>query len=109
MWSTWTRSFPRRPRAHASEFGYPCPALLDPEHHLVKHAGATVTPEAAVFGPDGTRRYRGRIDDRYPSLGRPREQVTRRDLRSALDALLSGRPIPAPTTKAVGCFIPAAN
>lgn len=93
-------------RAHVKEFGYACPAVLDPRHVLVKHAGASVTPEAAVYGPNGARLYRGRIDDRYPSLGRRREQVTTRDLRAALDAVLAGKSAPAATTKAVGCFIP---
>lgn len=98
---------PAAARAHARAYGYVCPGLLDPQHRLVKRAGATVTPEAAVFGPDGTLRYRGRIDDRYPSLGRRREIVTTHELRSSLDALMAGKPVPVPTTKAIGCFIPA--
>ena len=94
-------------RAHARAYGYtPSFALLDPRHRLVKRAGATVTPEAAVFGPDGRLRYRGRIDDRYPSLGQRREVVTTHDLRAALDAVLAGKPVPTPKTTAVGCFIP---
>ena len=97
---------PNAARTHARAFGYRCPAVLDPRHVLVKHAGASVTPEAAVYGPNGARLYRGRIDDRYPSLGRRREQVTTRDLRAALDAVLAGKSAPAATTKAVGCFIP---
>ncbi len=97
-------------RAHAKAFGYACPAVLDPRHVLVRHAGVSVTPEAAVYGPNGARRlYRGRIDDRYPALGRRREHVTTRDLRAVLDAVLAGRPVPAATTKAVGCFIPPAS
>lgn len=97
-------------RAHARAYGYAFAAgLLDPQHRLVKRAGATVTPEAAVFGPDGRLRYHGRIDDRYPSLGRRREIVTVHDLRASLDAVLAGRPVPIQTTKAVGCFIPPAG
>lgn len=93
-------------RAHANAFGYACPALLDPRHALVKYAGASVTPEVAVYGQNGARVYRGRIDDRYLALGRRREQVTTHDLRTVLDATLAGRPVPAPTTKAIGCFMP---
>jgi hypothetical protein len=96
-------------RAHIRAFGYACPAVLDPQHVLVGHAGASVTPEAAVYSPTGARVYRGRIDDRYPVLGRRREQVTTRDLRAALDAVLTGKPVPVPVTKAVGCFIPPAS
>lgn len=94
-------------RNHARSYGYAySTALLDPHHTLVKYAGATVTPEAAVFGPDGKRLYHGRIDDQYPSLGQRREVVTKHDLRDSLDSVLVGKPVPTPVTKAVGCFIP---
>lgn len=99
---------PQKARAHAASFGIPCPVLTDPRRALVRRAGATVTPEAAVFTPDGRRRYHGRIDDRYPALGQRRESVTRRELRDALDAVLAGKPVAAPTAPAVGCFIPNA-
>ncbi len=92
-------------RKHARAFGLTCPVVVDARHQLARHAGATVTPEVAVYTPDGMRRYRGRIDDRYLSLGRRREQVTRRDLRLALDAILSGKPVAQPTTRTVGCFV----
>ena len=36
-------------REHLEEYGYPMPALKDPEHRLVGRAGASITPEAAVF------------------------------------------------------------
>ncbi|MDQ5979999.1 MAG: hypothetical protein QG602_2974, partial [Verrucomicrobiota bacterium] len=36
-------------RKHREEYGYKLPALLDPDHSLVRRAGATVTPEVAVF------------------------------------------------------------
>jgi hypothetical protein len=95
----------REARDHAKAYGYPCPALLDTGHQLVRKAGATVTPEAAVFGSDGRLRYRGRIDDRYLDFGEARLQPTTRDLRLALESILQGRPAPNARTKAVGCFI----
>jgi hypothetical protein len=91
---------------HARAYGYTCPVVLDPRHALVRRAGATVVPEAAVFASDGARKYRGRIDDRYADLGKRRARVSRRDLRDALDAVLAGRPVAHPLTRAVGCFIP---
>jgi hypothetical protein len=88
---------------HASDFGYTCPALLDPQHALAKQVGATVTPEAAVLSPDGTPLYRGRIDDLYLELGKRRYAPTTRDLRNALDAIVQGRRVATPVTRAVGC------
>ena len=92
-------------RKHAESFGYPRPALLDQKQELAHLAGATITPEVAVFTPDGKRRYLGRIDNRYASLGKRRKLVTTHDLRDALDAILSGKPIAQPVTTAFGCYI----
>lgn len=97
---------PKEARKHAKDYGYRCPALLDPAHRLAKKIGATISPEAVVIGPDGKRMYCGRIDDLYIDLGRQRYEATQHDLREALDAILSGRSVPNPVTKAVGCFIP---
>ncbi|HXH05178.1 MAG TPA: hypothetical protein VNI83_01175 [Vicinamibacterales bacterium] len=91
-------------RRHLKEFAYPADALRDPEFALVDLTGARVTPEAAVFR-GRTLVYRGRIDDRYISPGRMRPAPRRRDLEEALEALLVGRPVPAPGGPAVGCLI----
>jgi hypothetical protein len=92
-------------RTHLQEFGYPAIGERDDDHTLVKMAGATITPEAAVF--DGQQRlvYRGRIDDRYVELGRERPAATQHDLRNALTALLAGEAVNNARTQAVGCFI----
>jgi len=97
-------------RAHRRAFGLGFEAVRDPDHALVRLAGATVTPEVAVFtGGAGGRRmvYRGRIDDRAVDVGRTRPAPTRHDLAEVLEALAAGGS-PAPrTTAAVGCIIPA--
>jgi hypothetical protein len=92
-------------RKHAAEFGYACPVLLDPSHTLVAAVGASVTPEAAVVTRDRILTYRGRIDDLYADFGKKRMEPSHHDLRDALEAIVSGRPVPQPRTKAVGCFI----
>ena len=96
-------------RKHVHDYGYVCPALLDPQHRLVTLAGATVTPEAAVFAPDGRRIYLGRIDNQYADIGRRREVVTAHDLRDALDRIVLGKPVAMKETTAIGCFIPTAR
>jgi hypothetical protein len=90
---------------HLDAYGYPQIARRDREHALVKHAGATITPEAAVFDAGQRLVYRGRIDDRFVELGRERPSATQHDLRNALSAFLTGQPIERPRTQAVGCFI----
>jgi len=97
---------PADARRHAAEYAFTCPVLLDPGHALVAAAGATVTPEAAVFNATGALVYRGRIDDRYVAPGKARIEPTVRDLRNVLDALLAGRAVTFTTTRAFGCYIP---
>jgi hypothetical protein len=95
-------------RAYLHDYGYAGRALRDPEHHLVHIAGATATPEAAVFVPssDGpVLVYRGRIDDRYVDIGRVRPAPTRHDLDEVLTAVAQGQKLEPRSTPAVGCLI----
>ena len=91
-------------REHAREFGHTASILLDPEHLLVNAAGATNTPDAAVFVGE-TLHYCGRINDWYGDLGRKRPQPTTRDLADAIDAALANKPVAKPWPPAVGCTI----
>ena len=93
-------------RQHAQEYALRAPILIDARHVLVKKAGATVTPEAALFSSDESVQYLGRINDLYVELSRKRYAPLKHDLREALDALLSGKAVPQPKTTAVGCVIP---
>jgi hypothetical protein len=91
---------------HAKEYGLTLPVLLDAKHQLVAATGVSHTPEVAVVLKDGTVAYRGRIDDRYPGLGKKKQAPKERDLRDALTAILAGDPVPVARTEAVGCSIP---
>lgn len=90
---------------HRKDYRYTIASLRDPQHHAVKLAKVTITPEAAVYDRDKKLVYRGRIDDRYVSLGLERPAPTKHDLQDALSAVVAGRPVPQATAPAVGCFI----
>jgi hypothetical protein len=93
-------------RKHLNDYGYGAmPAVIDSNRKIANRAKATVTPEAVVIDSRGETRYRGRIDNFYAALGKPRQQVTIHDLRDALDAVLAGRPVANRETKALGCYI----
>ena len=96
---------PAQARRHAREYGYQCPLLPDAGHRIVKKTRVTVTPEVAVLAPQGKVLFRGRIDDRFAVLGKPRLQATHHDLRLALDAISAHKPIGTPRTTATGCDI----
>jgi len=92
-------------RRHVREYGYPPIGEGDRDHTLAKKAGATITPEAAVFDRRGRLVYLGRIDDRFVELGRERPAATKNDLRNVLTALVAGKAVIPSRTQAVGCFI----
>jgi hypothetical protein len=93
-------------RQHAKEYGFTLPVLPDPKNLLAHHTGATMTPEAVVLLPDGSKIYNGRIDNRQAALGRRRPKATVHDLRDTLDAILAGKTLKPRSTTVIGCYIP---
>jgi hypothetical protein len=94
--------------AHNRDFSVTGDTILDPRQSLVDLAHATVTPEAAIFLVEGGELrevYHGRIDDRYISLGQERPQAQHHDLETAIAAALTGKPVPQPGGRPVGCSI----
>jgi hypothetical protein len=92
---------------HARDYGHGgYPKVVDRDRVLVEATGATITPEVVVIRPDASIAYRGRIDNYYADLTKPRAQVTEHDWRDALDAVFAGKPVARPEMPAVGCYIP---
>ncbi len=93
-------------RKHIAEYRYGgIPAAIDQKRLMSKAAGVSVTPEAVAVDAQGQIRYRGRIDNFYAAFGKSRQQVTEHDLSDAVDAVLAGKPVINPETKALGCYI----
>jgi hypothetical protein len=90
---------------HQKDYHLSLEPLRDPQHALVKFAKVTVTPEVAVFSPDGRELYHGRIDDRYLDFGKERPEAMTHDLDQVLKSVASGKPIINSVTRAVGCYI----
>lgn len=92
---------------HAREYGHGnYPKVVDRDRALVEATGATVTPEVVVIRSDESIAYRGRIDNYYVDLTKPRAQVTEHDWRDALDELLAGKSVAKPEVQPIGCYIP---
>jgi peroxiredoxin len=94
---------------HAKDYQFSFPVLLDPHQILAKMTGAATIPSAAVLTSDGTLLYLGRIDNLVEDFNIRRQAPTKFDLREALDAILAGKPVPNPRTKAFGCAINKVN
>jgi thiol-disulfide isomerase/thioredoxin len=73
--------------------------LYDGETQKISCAyGPTATPHLFIFDAERKLRYEGRVDNN------PREPlVTVKDARSAIDALLAGKPVRVAKTPSVGC------
>ena len=91
---------------HQAEYHYRnLTTVIDSDRAIATRMKATVTPQAVVVGPDDVVKYRGRIDNKYAALGRPRRVVTVHDLTDAIAAVVSGRPVAQTETEAFGCYI----
>ncbi|CAI6002334.1 unnamed protein product [Closterium sp. NIES-64] len=89
---------PDKMAEEAKQFNFPFPYLYDEEVAKTYHAACT--PDFFLFKKDGRRpfelAYHGQLDDSRPNNGRP---VTGKDLRAALDCVLSARPVPRPPSE----------
>ena len=82
--------------------GYIFPYLYDESQSVAKSFKAACTPDIYLFDSNHLLAYRGQLDDSRPSN---QIEVTGRDLRSALDAIVEGRSVPAQQKPSLGCNI----
>jgi peroxiredoxin len=87
-------------KKHADEHGFKFTILKDLNNKIADKLEASVTPEIYLLNNKFEILYHGRIDD-----SRREQNVTSKDLRTALDAVLSGKQIEVKETKAFGCTI----
>jgi len=86
----------------AEERGYVFPYLYDETQEVAHAYHAACTPDFFLFDGDRKLAYRGQLDASRPGNEIP---VTGADLRAAIDALLSGHPVPAEQRPSLGCNI----
>ena len=72
---------------YAHDYRYTFPLLLDPTQILVRHTGATITPQVAVLSPQGKLVYLGPVDNRVEDFGTQRPQATQMYLRAEVNKL----------------------
>jgi len=87
-------------KEHAADHGFKFPVLKDVNNTIADKYDAQVTPEIYVVNAKHELLYHGRIDN-----SQRESNVESRDLRNALDELLSGKTVTVKDTKAFGCTI----
>lgn len=91
--------------------GYPFTYLLDASQAVARAYDAACTPDIYLFDGDLALVYRGQFDDSRPirmspgNYDSPDNPCTGRDLKAAMDALLSGQPVPGDQMPSMGCNI----
>jgi thiol-disulfide isomerase/thioredoxin len=86
-------------RAH--DRGWTWPYLYDGETQAMARAyGPVATPHVFVLDAERKLRFAGRVDDNENPA-----KTKSHDTRDAIEALLAGKPVAAPTTKVFGCSI----
>ena len=93
---------PDKLKAMAIELGFTFPFCYDETQETAKAYKAACTPDFFLF--DGNRQlvYRGQLDDSRPSNG---IAVTGKDLRGAIDAVLTDKPVSETQKPSIGCNI----
>jgi thiol-disulfide isomerase/thioredoxin len=100
--SKYPNDAPESLKAMATELNLKFPLCYDESQEIAKAYTAACTPDFFVFDDSRKLVYRGQLDDSRPSNGKP---VTGKDLRSAIDAVLTGKPILGEQNPSIGCNI----
>jgi hypothetical protein len=92
---------PERARRDFSSLGIKATAWLDDNSGQIGHLyGLTHTPQVSVIDAKGNLVYQGAMDDQPSTSGDPR--TAKNHVRTAVEALMAGRPVPVPETKPYG-------
>ena len=83
------------------ERGINFPYLHDESQEVARSYQAQCTPDIYVFDQAKKLAYHGRIDDNWQE----ESEVTKQDLREALDAIVDDSPAPEPQQPSMGCSI----
>jgi thiol-disulfide isomerase/thioredoxin len=89
-------------KEQALKLGYTFPYLFDETQKTAKDYDAACTPDFYVFDKNKILVYRGRMDESRPNSG---IELTGKDLRNALDAILSNGVVSQMQYPSMGCNI----
>ena len=80
---------------------YPFPYLFDETQDVAREYTAVCTPDIFLYNGERKLEYRGRLDDNWQNPN----QVTREELKMAIDLVLSGKSVEFNQIPSMGCNI----
>ncbi len=89
-------------RKFAEQENFDFPFLYDESQEVAKTYTAACTPDFFLFNKSRALAYRGQLDDSRPGSGKP---VTGKDLRAAIEAVLTDKPVNPDQKPSIGCNI----
>ena len=92
---------PEKMAERAKNKNYPFPYLFDETQDIAKLYSAVCTPDIFLYDKDRKLKYRGRLDDNWKE---PKD-VTREELKMAIDDTLRGNEIEFMQIPSMGCNI----
>lgn len=93
---------PLKLKEMAIRLGFTFPFCHDETQEVAKAYRAACTPEFYLFDRDRRLAYHGQLDDSRPGNNKP---VTGRDLRTAIQAVLTGKSVDGNQRPSIGCSI----
>lgn len=92
---------PEHMKALAEKKDLPFPYLFDATQEVGKAYDAVCTPDIYVYGEERKLLYRGRVDDNWQHP----DEITRHDLKDAIEAILANQPVSDDQVSSMGCSI----
>ena len=93
---------PHLMKKNAKKFHYPFPYLYDETQEVAQLYDAACTPDIYMFDANLKLIYHGQLDDSRPQNGKP---LTGKDLRHALDCIVTGKENAELQIPSLGCGI----
>jgi peroxiredoxin len=101
-WESYPDDAPPRLAEQAERAGWRFPYLLDESQDVARAYRAACTPDFFLYDGDRRLAYRGSFDESTPGNGKP---VTGERLRTAIELVLAGSPVPEPHVPSIGCSV----
>jgi peroxiredoxin len=92
---------PENMKALAEKKDLPFPYLFDASQESAKAYDAVCTPDIYAYGEERKLLYRGRVDDNWQHP----DEITRHDLKDAIEAILADQEVNDDQVSSIGCSI----